>query len=116
MARRKKPEDETAEQERQRKIFESISNFSDRSEKTSWNRKMDNMVKALALLRPIEEKIIDLQAEKMPIFDDVQVLRETMVKECVHPYPFLTLHENHVVCKFCNKKIRIPDEHAEVQT
>jgi len=116
VARRKKPEDETAEQERQRKIFESISNFSDRSEKTSWNRKMDNMVKLLAQLRPIEEKILELQADKMPIFDDVQALRETMVKECVHPYPHLTLFEDHVVCKFCNKKIRIPDEHAEVQT
>ena len=117
MARRKKPEDETVEQERQRRVFESIANFSDRSEKTSWNRKMDNMVKLLAKLRPIEEKILDLQAQKMPIFDDVQILRETMVKECVHPYQHLVLKDDHVLCKFCNKRIRIPDEFAEeVQT
>ena len=117
MARRKKPENESPEEERTRKILEFISNASDRSEKTSWNRKMDNMVKLLAKLRPIEEKIIELQGEKMPIFDEVQVLRETMTKECVHPYQHLTLFEDHVVCKFCNRRIRIPDEFTEeVQT
>lgn len=113
MARRKKPENETVEQVRVRKVFESIANASDRSEKTSWNRKMDNMVKLLSKLRPIEEKIIDLAATKMPIFDDVQILRETMVKECVHPYQHLVLMDDHVLCKFCNKRIRIPNEFAE---
>jgi hypothetical protein len=117
MARRKKPEDETVEQERERRIFESIANFSDRSEKTSWNRKMDNMVKLLAKLRPIEDQIIELQAQKMPVFDEVQELREVMVKECVHPYQHLVLKEDHVECKFCNKRIRIPDEfNEETQT
>lgn len=113
MARRKKPEDENATQQRERLIFETIANSSDRSEKTSWNRKMDNMVKLLAKLKPIEQKIMDLQSQKLPIFDEVQELREVMVKECVHPYQHLVLHDNHVVCKFCNKRIRIPDEHAE---
>ena len=113
MARRKKPEDETAVQQRERLIFETIANTSDRSEKTSWNRKMDNMVKLFAKLRPIEERIIDLQAKKMPIFDDVQELREVMVKECVHPYQYLVLHDDHVVCKFCNKRIQVPHEYAE---
>ena len=106
MARRPKPENETPEQEQERRTFEAVANHSDRSEKTSWNRKMDNMVSLLAKLRPIEEKIIDLQAEKMPIFDEVQQLRELMVTECIHPYQHLVLVEPGVVeCKFCNRKI-----------
>ncbi len=109
MARRKKPENETPEQIQERKIFESISNFSDRSEKTSWNRKMDNMVKLIARLAPIEKQIIALQHRKMPIFDEVQELRELMVAECVHPYQQLVYQNDHVTCKFCNRNIRIPD-------
>ena len=109
MARRKKPENESDQQIRQRKIFEAISNFSDRSEKTSWNRKMDNMVKLIARMRPIEDQILALQHRKMPIFDDVQELRELMVAECVHPYQHLVLNEDHVLCKFCNRNIGLPD-------
>ncbi len=113
MARRKKPEDETTVEERERRIKEAIANASTRSEKTSWNRKMDNMVKLLAKLRPIEEQVLELQSLKMPIFDEVQILREVMVKECVHPYQHLVLKDDHVLCKFCNKRIRIPDEFTE---
>ncbi len=115
MARRKKPENETERQEQERRIFEQISNHADRSAKTSWNRKMDNMVALLAKLQPIETRILELQAKKMPIFDEVQVLREVMVKECVHPYPQLVLRDDHVECKFCNKKVRIPNEFLETE-
>ena len=109
MARRKTPENESAAEKRDRQIKEAIANSPNRSEKTSWNRKMDNMVKMLATLRPIEEKIIELQAQKMPIFDEVQTLRNMMVNTCVHPYEYLAVHADHVECKFCGKRIRIPD-------
>jgi len=106
MARRTKPENETPDQENTRRRFEAIANNADRSAKTSWNRKMDNMVALLAKLRPIEDQIIELQNQKMPIFDEVQQLREVMVNECVHPYQHLVEHEDgSVLCKFCNRKI-----------
>lgn len=108
MARRSKPENETPEQEAERQLLEAVANSSDRSEKTSWNRKLDNMVGLLAQLAPIEERIIELQAEKMPIFDKVQILREAMVGECIHPYQYLTqIGENVVLCKFCNKRVKV---------
>ena len=108
MARRRKEEDETPEQTKQRRLFEAVSNVANRSDKTSWNRKMDNMVKLLARLRPIEQQILDLQAEKMPIMDDITALRQTMINECVHPFEYLVDKETHVECKFCNKRISIP--------
>jgi hypothetical protein len=108
MARRKKPKNESDTEIHTRKVLEVISNFSNRSEKTSWNRKMDNMVKLLATLRPLEDQILDLHAKKMPIFDDVQQLRATMVKECIHPYQHLIITDDHVLCKFCNRRISIP--------
>ena len=79
MARRKIPEGETPEEAIERQTKEAIANNANRSEKTSWNRKMDNMVSLMAKLMPIEEQIIELQAQKNPIFDDIQKLRNTMV-------------------------------------
>ena len=108
MARQRKPENETPEQARVRQLLETIANNSDRSEKTSWNRKMDNMIKLIAKLRPIEEQILDLESRKLPIIDEVQELRQLMIKECVHPYDHLTYFEDHMKCKFCERNISVP--------
>ena len=108
MARQRKPENESIDQARTRQLLESIANNADRSEKTSWNRKMDNMIKLIAKLRTLEEKVLALEEKKLPIIDDIQELRLTMVKECVHPFDHLTYFENHVRCKFCNRRISVP--------
>lgn len=108
MARAKKPENETEEQSATRHMLEQVSNNASRSEKTSWNRKMDNMVKLITRLTPIEEEILTLMTRKMVIIDAVGELRITMVNECVHPYEHLVEHENHIHCKFCDKKINLP--------
>lgn len=109
MARRKTPTDETPDQKEERQIKDTIANGPSRSEKVSWNRKMDNMVKLMTKLSPIEEEIIALQAKKMPIFDEIQELRGVMVTECVHPFEYLVVENDHVLCKFCNKKISKPN-------
>lgn len=96
-----------------RKQLEAIANKATRSEKTSWNRKMDNMVKLIAKLRPIEEQILELMAEKMPIMDEVNVLRQQMVKECIHPIDDLVYKETHAQCKFCGKSIGLPNGSKE---
>ena len=110
MARRKKPENESATELRVRQIKEAISNHANRSEKVSWNRKMDNMVGLIAELSPIEQEILSLMAKKIPVLDKVQVLREEMVKECVHPYEHLAIYSDYVECTFCFKKLSIPLE------
>ena len=108
MARRKKPENETEKELKQRQMFETIANNATRSEKTSWNRKMDNMVKLLAKLRPIQQQIIDLEVQKLPIMDEVDALRQEMVKECIHPYDSLVEKDNYIECKFCYKRLGLP--------
>lgn len=108
MARKRKPADETEQEAAIRKELEKVANVASRSEKTSWNRKMNNMVKLLALLRPIEDKILELSAQKEPIFDEIQLLRATMRKECVHPFEYLIRKDDHILCKFCDKRIGIP--------
>ena len=107
MARKKKPENESVGEAKLRQLLESVANDSTRSEKTSWNRKMDNMVKLIAKIRPLEEQILDLMAQKMPIADDVSALRLEMVKECIHPIEQLMKKEDYIECKFCNRKINL---------
>jgi hypothetical protein len=109
MARRKKNEIETLDETTERRVKEEISNNANRSEKTSWNRKMDNMVKLLAELRPIEDQIIALNEKKIPIFDEIQSLRKQMVADCVHPYEYLLVEKDHSKCKFCEKLLSLPN-------
>ena len=109
MARAKKPENETPEQARIRQLLESVSNKSLRSEKTSWNRKMDNMVKLIAKLRPLQQQRLELDAEEAPIADDVAALRLIMVNECIHPIDQLVFKEDFIECKFCYRKIQTVD-------
>lgn len=108
MARKKKPENETEEDSSLRQLFEYVSNIASRSEKTSWNRKMDNMVKLLVQHENVENKILEIMLkEGQPIRDQIDDLRKLMINECIHPYDHLVLHENHVLCKFCHRKINI---------
>lgn len=113
MARQRKPDNETSEESRVRQMLEAIANNADRSEKTSWNRKMDNMIKLIAKLRPLEEKILELEALKIPTLDQIHELRSVMVKECVHPFDHLTYFENYVRCKFCDRRISVPRDFVD---
>lgn len=115
MARRKKPEGETPEQADARRRLEAIADAATRSEKVSWDRKMNNMVTLLSKIRPIEDQILDLMSQKMPLMDDVAALRREMVKECVHPYTHLVVRaDDSVECKFCGKRFN-PVQHDRAE-
>ncbi|MGZ8924298.1 MAG: hypothetical protein ACXW2E_00310 [Nitrososphaeraceae archaeon] len=107
MGRLKKPENETESDAITRRAKERIANKSTRNEKISWDRKMNNMVSLLANLTPIEEQIIELTAQKIKIYDDIQQLRTVMVADCVHPFTHLEVKDDHVICKFCEHKFSI---------
>ena len=107
MAKRKRPENETIEESGVRQTLEAIADNATRSEKVSWERKMDNMVSLLAKLKPIEEQILDIMAQKTPIIDEIEALRRDMVRDCVHPYHMLSIQGELATCKFCNKRFRV---------
>jgi len=87
-------------------LLESIANFSDRNSKMAWERKMSRMQRLLQKIQPIEEEIIELQAKKVPIYDEIQSIREDMVRECIHPFDYLIEKDGYVYCKFCEAKIK----------
>lgn len=116
MARRKKPDGETVDQAEMRRKLELVADTATRSEKVSWDRKMDNMVTLIAKLRPIEDQILDLMAAKTPVIDEISALRREMVKECVHPYTHLVLKGDIAECKFCHKKFGMVQDGSGTKT
>lgn len=109
MAKRKKPDFETPAEMEERQMLEKIANHANRSEKTSWNRKKKNMERLIIEeLSPIEEQILDLQAQKGPIIDEINMYRKAMVDTCIHPFEMLLSKEaGYVECKFCGKKLKV---------
>jgi len=108
-----KKKNKTPEELKEQKTFKHITDSSTRSEKVSWNRKLKKMEGYLDKLRPIEDKILELHALKVDIFDEIQILRNVMIKECIHPKSYLVQKDDHIECKFCNKKIGIPSGSKE---
>ena len=109
MARRKNPENETKEQKKERKLKEQIANSPTRSEKVSWKRKLANLEKIYSKVEPIDEEILDLMAKRQPFLDEMAELRQEMADECIHPYDYLVVKDGYILCKFCNRKLKIID-------
>lgn len=106
MPKQRRQENETKQETESRRKLERVANTANRSDKVSWNRKMDNMVKFIAEMRPIQEQILELEASKQPILDKIAELRNVMKNECVHPFEHLVDVDDYVLCKFCEKKLR----------
>lgn len=89
------------------KDLSSVAGFADNAEKLAWRRKLKKMEALLEdELQPIEDKILELYAEKQPIMDKISKLRQEMAAECIHPREYLVHRGTHVECKFCNKIIK----------
>lgn len=108
MSRKKTPENETEDEKIVRQTLEKVSGYPERSDKTAWQRKMGNLEKLVAELKPIEDILLDFNSRKQEIVDKITMLRKEMVENCLHPYEMLVLNEDHVRCSFCNRKINIP--------
>jgi uncharacterized coiled-coil protein SlyX len=85
-----------------------ISTKVTKSDKMSWDRKYRNMQKLVDKLTPIETQLLDLNEKRRVLGDQVETLRQVMVHECIHPANQLVHNEDHIVCKFCNRKLSIP--------
>lgn len=89
------------------KELESASKDADKNMRLAWRRKEKKMEELLEKLEPLNEEMLELIRRKQPILDEVTDLRSKMVHECVHPTKTLVHKGSHILCKFCNKKLRI---------
>ena len=109
MSTTRKNPNETAEQRQERLFKEAVANHATRSEKTAWARKEANLQKYVKLkVNPIEERIRDLQADLVPLYDEVKEMRTEMVDTCIHPFDMLVVDGDYCICRFCNKRLAKP--------
>lgn len=79
------------------------------ADRQSWDRKYKKLLKLVDEINTLSNKILELEEEKLPILDKIELLRNELTDDCVHPVDLCVPIENQtVLCKFCNKKIGFP--------
>ena len=89
------------------KEMDTVARFADKNQRLAWKRKMNRMDELLERIQPLEEKALEIIKEKQPIMDEIERVRQMMVKECVHPKDYLVHKGDHILCKFCKSKLAI---------
>lgn len=95
------------ESKNRRKQLSIISNFRNKNEKASWMRKKRNLESLVKDLEPIEEELRDIMQRKNVIMDKINEIRDDMIVECIHPLDYLIHNGDHVICRFCESKLRL---------
>lgn len=90
--------------------LKNVANFVDKNQKLSWTRRQKKIEQVVEEMQPLEEQIMALQYERQIILDKITELRNSMVKECIHPKNSLVHNTTYISCKFCNAKLSIPKE------
>lgn len=93
--------------------IEYIASLPSKSEVKSWERKCIALAKLLELLAPIDEQILEIIRERQPLINDIEDLRGQMTQECIHPKEHLIDLPAYVLCKFCERKLVIPNGPSE---
>lgn len=89
------------------RIFKKISNVAPENDKMAWRRLRRELTKHLEELETHNATYFEIQAKRKPLMDHIEELRKKMVTECVHPSDELVYKSTHVLCKFCNKRLRL---------
>lgn len=93
-----------------------LTGFSKRTthtDKANWRRQQKIMIELIEELQPYEQAILEAQAEKSKIVDQIADLRQKMVHKCIHPIDHLVIKDDspdtHIIveCKFCDKQLTI---------
>lgn len=99
-----------AEQKQIQAVFQAISAHAIKGEVAAWSRKRKSIERVITTnIRPLEDKIIEVNAQLMPLYDQLKTMRAEMVEFCIHPIDMLIYNEDHVLCKFCDRKLNVPN-------
>lgn len=90
------------------KHIQAVSSYHGKNAKLTWNRKIKKMQALIEDVGVFERQILEMSLLKQPILDQIAVLRNEMVKECIHPKDHMYHAGTFLVCKFCDKNISIP--------
>lgn len=98
------------DKDKRERDLKNVANIKDKNEKLSWTRRQKKVEEMVEEMRPIEDQILALTAQRQDVLEKIQVIRKQMVKECIHPKNSLVHKGTYIECKFCNAKLSIPRE------
>lgn len=90
-------------------IIKKIRASFDKADVLAWKRREKKLKDVIDnKLKPLEEKMLEIQLAKQPFFDEIHEIRKEMMETCIHPDDQLVELENSIIlCKFCNKKLKL---------
>ena len=88
-------------------LFEKISNISPNNDKLAWRRLYKELQRHLIEYETINNEFLEVKTKRMTLNKTINEMREKMVNECVHPKTELVYKGDHVVCKFCEKRLKL---------
>ena len=95
--------------EQKERDLKAVTNIKDKNEKLSWTRRQKSLEKVIEEeINPLSEQIMILENQRRELYDKVMAARQQMVKECIHPKNSLVHMDDHILCKFCDRKLSIP--------
>lgn len=92
-----------------RAVFEVIAGHANKTEIAAWSRKRKAIERVIDVhITPLEQKIIELNGQLMPHYDQLAKQRSELTEFCIHPIDMLVYVDGLVVCKFCEAKMSVP--------
>lgn len=99
----------TDEQKQIQAVLATIASHAVKGEIAAWNRKRKSIERIITNnIGPLEDKIIELNAQLLPLYDQLKTMRKEMVEFCIHPIDMLIYKDDHVECKFCEACLAVP--------
>lgn len=88
-------------------IFEKISNVSPNNDKLAWRRLYKELQRHIIEYNNLNSQFLEVKAKRVAVNKTINEMREKMVNECIHPKTELVYKGDHVVCKFCEKRLKL---------
>lgn len=88
-------------------IFEKISEVAPNNDKLAWRRLYKELQRHLIEYDSVNEQFLSIKSKRVVLSKSINEMREKMVNECVHPKTELVYKGDHVVCKFCEKRLKL---------
>ena len=91
-------------------VFQAVSSHAIKGEVAAWSRKRKSIERVITTnIRPLEDKIIEVNSQLIPLYDQLKTMRAEMVEFCIHPIDMLAYVVDHVECRFCSAKLNVPN-------
>ncbi len=99
--------DDKLDEDAANKQLNEVAKHADKNQRLAWRRKKARIDQLIERLQPLQEERLKLIMQMQPVMDEIEAVRQDMVKECIHPLDHLVHKGSHIECKFCNVKLKI---------